>query len=509
MSLPSNPLHYLRRPSWPFWVFLLGLTFWFLGEMILSIHWRIAHDQAPLFYEAYLMRSQGYLPYRDFFDFQMPGTYLCYYLLGWLSGFSDLRIRILDLGLLLTLLGITFFILRPFGLRSAWLASVLFGLNYLQGGPSMALQREYLMLLPVAIAIWMFGEENIPLPWRAFLAGAGFGLAATIKPHAAIGLPAILLGELFLVGFSTWYRILLPVAAGFSLPILIMVGWLGLSGTWSSFWEITRYYWPLYARINGEMRVIHGKERWLFILQQLLRLGGNGIWFLPASLGVVFSWKRSQFSSSLSRRLVSLIALLPAYAIYPAFSGQFFDYHWLPFVYVAVLLAALAMEEKSSYQQYIGLFVLCLAVAIDLRPPAVVLRQLEGKSIAPLGGRVDRLAGFLEARLKPGDTVQPLDWTGGTLHAMLIARARLATPFVFDFYFYHHVSNPYIQSLRRRFLDSLQSHLPRFIIEITAEDKPWVSGTDTSRDFPELRAFLRAHYRILQQKEDYVIYELR
>lgn len=108
MSLPFNPSHNLRRLAWPFWVFLLGLTFWFLGEMILSIHWRIAHDQAPLFYEAYLMRSQGYLPYRDFFDFQMPGTYLCYYLLRWVSGFSDLRIRILDLGLLLTLLGITF-----------------------------------------------------------------------------------------------------------------------------------------------------------------------------------------------------------------------------------------------------------------------------------------------------------------------------------------------------------------------------------------------------------------
>jgi hypothetical protein len=47
------------------------------------------------------------------------------------------------------------------------------------------------------------------------------------------------------------------------------------------------------------------------------------------------------------------------------------------------------------------------------------------------------IASFLERKLKPGDTVQPLDWTGGTLLAMLESHACIATPYVFDFYFYH------------------------------------------------------------------------
>ncbi len=53
----------------------------------------------------------------------------------------------------------------------------------------------------------------------------------------------------------------------------------------------------------------------------------------------------------------------------------------------------------------------------------------------------------------------------------------------------------------------LQAARPRFIIEVTAIDKPWVSGPDTSREFSELREFLDSHYSIEVEKDDYVIYE--
>ena len=106
-------------------------------------------------------------------------------------------------------------------------------------------------------------------------------------------------------------------------------------------------------------------------------------------------------------------------------------------------------------------------------------------------------------------TVQPLVWTGGALLAMLEARAHIATPYVFDFYFYHHVSNPYIQSLRADFMTRLQESRPRFVIEVVSIDKPWVAGPDTSREFPELRNFMRENYVITLFKEDYVIYELK
>ena len=91
---------------------------------------------------------------------------------------------------------------------------------------------------------------------------------------------------------------------------------------------------------------------------------------------------------------------------------------------------------------------------------------------------------------------------------MLETRTSIATPYVFDFYFYHHVSDPYIQSLRVDFVHQLQSSSPRYIIEVTSIDKPWGSGENTTREFPELRAFLNEYYSVTIQKDDYNIYEL-
>lgn len=495
---------------------LLLLTLGLIGEVALSLSWRIAHDQAPLFYEAYLMGREGRLPYRDLFDFQMPGTYVLYFGLGWIGRFRDFSIRLLDVGLLAALAGITFLTWHKWDGKSAWLATLLFGLKYLQGGPSMALQREYLLLLFVSLGVWpAFQEEKAT--WHPWLIGICFGLAATIKPHAAIGLIPVLLSMAFSQArdqhLSLGAALLksgAPILSGFLLPILAVTLWLGLTGALTPFLEIARNYWPLYAQINGEMEILTEAERWLFGLRQIARLGGNGIWMLPAILGFMQGW--SAFSSLPIRRqqILTLAGLTLAYALYPTFSGQFFDYHWLPFLYFISVLASLCLlNTRSMAWQSFSLAVLTLALLLNVRPPVAVLRQLEGKSITPIGGRVDRMAAFLERNLHPGDTVQPLDWTGGALHAMLISRARLATPFVFDFYFYHHVSQPYIQQLRARFLEALQAHPPRFILEVISQDKPWVSGLDTTREFPALREFIRENYRLVQQKEDYLIYERR
>lgn len=104
--------------------------------------------------------------------------------------------------------------------------------------------------------------------------------------------------------------------------------------------------------------------------------------------------------------------------------------------------------------------------------------------------------------------MQPLDWAGGAVHALLLSKARLATRFIYDFHFYHHVSNPYIQNLRREFVRDLEMRRPRFVVEIVGEDKPWVSGTDTTREFPALRSLLARDYRTACQGNGYVIYEL-
>jgi hypothetical protein len=488
---------------------LLGiLALLFIVQAWFSLQWPIAHDEAPLFYEAFLVRSEGRIPYLDIFDFQMPGSFAAYYALGTLSGFNAFGIRILDLLILTTLLVITFFSTQRFGKTSAFAAAILFGLKYLQGGPSMALQREYLFLIFVALAVWI-SMRDILTPKHRFILGLLFGLSAIIKPHAAIGLIPILLFDIAdmikrrkLTLLNAAVGSILPASAGFFIPIMVVIAWLSFNNALTPFLKIAMNYWPLYSQINGLMEITPTAQRIPFLLNQVWRLGGSGLWLLPAMFGVYLNQ---------NKKIVLLASLALCYAIYPALSGQFFQYHYIPFIYFIILLASLSISTFDSRPSAINVYLLFIiffaAVLLDIRPSSAFLRQLEGKPVITSTYRANEIARFLEGNLHEGDTIQPLDWTGGTLLAMLETHTRIATPYVFDFYFYHHVSSPYIQSLRMDFLDRMRIARPRFIIEVTAVDKPWVIGEDTSREFPEFRKFLRENYSIKIQKDDYAIYE--
>jgi hypothetical protein len=491
--------------------FLVLLAALLIAQAAFSLQWPIAHDAAPLFYESFLM-EKGQVPYKDFFDFQMPGSYLFYYLLGIVSNFGPLRIRILDLAILTALLTLTRFAMQRFGTLPAFAAAILFGLKYLEGGPALSLQREYLILVFIALSIGIGVDDSQTFRKRLIL-GLLYGLVFTLKPHAALGLLPFLLFDIAdlrerreLTLQSLTRQIILPTTIGFIIPISLITLWLAFTNSLTPFLDIALNYWKLYSQINGEMVVMPSAERTAYLLNQLWRLGGNGLWLLPAAFGIYLNRNRQTYL------LASLAAI---YALYPALTGQFFPYHYIPFLYIIILIASIALQVESSKLKVttfklqpstFAVIALLLVTLAATRPSQTFIRQLQGKDIAIAADRAAQISTFLEKNLEPGDQVQPLDWTGGSLLAMLENRAPIATSYVFDFYFYHHASNPYIQSLRSDFMNQLQEAKPRFIIEVTAIDKPWVSGEDTSRDFLELRAFLNEYYYVEVEREDYIIY---
>lgn len=503
-------------------IILILLAALLITQAAFSLQWTPTHDEGPLFYEAFLMQN-GAVPYKDFFDFQMPGSFIAYYLLGLASGFGPLRIRILDLAILAAILVITYFAMRRFGKLAAFAAPLLFGLKYLGGGPSLSLQREYLILISISLSILIGVTDSLNFRKRLIL-GLLYGLAATLKPHAALGLVPFLLFDIAdLRGRpefslqSLAKQIILPTAIGFAIPVSLITLYLTITHSLFPFLDIALNYWKLYSQINGEMVVMPSAERTAYLLNQVWRLGGSGWWLIPAGFAVYLN-RKLVLSPSKYRQTYLLASLALCYAIYPALSGQFFPYHYIPFIYTIILVASLALKvegQKSNVKTFdlrlstLALVALLLVTLTTVRPSQTFLRQLEGKSIATSTERSTQIADYLAANLEPGDTVQPLDWTGGTLLAMLETRAPIATSYVFDFYFYHHVSEPYIQSLRADFMNELQTDTPRFIVEVTAIDKPWIAGEDTTREFPELRAFLAEHYSVTIEKEDYIIYERR
>lgn len=52
----------------------------------------------------------------------------------------------------------------------------------------------------------------------------------------------------------------------------------------------------------------------------------------------------------------------------------------------------------------------------------------------------------------------------------------------------------------------MRQESPRFVIEVIT-GKPWVSGIDTTDDFPELRQLLAERYSIAFKGDGYIIHE--
>jgi hypothetical protein len=213
--------------------------------------------------------------------------------------------------------------------------------------------------------------------------------------------------------------------------------------------------------------------------------------------------------------------MMLAFTIYPALSGQFWFYHWLPFTYAAMIAAGACLVPLEGTRGKparikariiaVGLLAVFAARFVAREIPMAGADYQAWREQAPLvvwNGVPDRIAEYLRANLRPGDAVQPLDWNGGAVHGMLLAQADLATRFMYDFHFYHHLDSPYIVKLRREFIEELKSSPPRFMVDII-RDKSRVHGPNTTREFPALTGFIRERYRIAMRDPSFIIYERR
>jgi hypothetical protein len=510
----------------------------FAGMLVASLHWKMQHDAPIMIYIAYLIDRLGRIPYVEIFDMNLPGTYAVHVLLGRVFGYGDLGFRLADLAWLLAIQGVSFAALRSVSRRAAVGAALLFGLAYLGFGPRRSLQREFLLLLPLAGALWAAARPaGLALRWRAVLIGLFCGAAATIKPHAAMGLPVFLWFAHRAEGERTEGRgpALLGAAAGFLMPVCAVLVYLQAVGALAPFWDAAAGYWPLYAEIGQNLSIVSGPERLPYLLKGWLRFGaghyadtpaavwreGRVVWFPAAAVGFAMSQRGGDATQARVGRLLGALALV--FSVYPVLTGKFWGYHWLPFLYFVCGLAGLCLAprptrspapESGRRRLASGAALAVLAVTtltvLDLTAPLRLLAEGRGDSVAlnPRKRRPQEIGAFLRAHLEPGDTVQPLDWTGGAIHGMLLSRAELATSFVYDFHFYHHVDSAYIRVLRARFAREFEASQPRYVIEILGL-KPVVKTEAARSLFPALQAFLDAAYTPVHRGPGFVIYERR
>lgn len=490
---------------------ILGIVLKFSAGVALiaateSLNWRYVHDSPLMIYTGWLV-SQGLVPYRDFFDMNMPANYLVMSAMGQIFGWSDAGFRLFDIICLASINLSTYLWLRNTGKVQALVAPVLFTFSYLGFGPDLSLQREYLALVPFTamVAICTFSRDDISIQGLV-ISGILSGLALMIKPQFLILCLPVLFYTLT-IGKKPFKQIILQRFAlfctGLALIIVTMAIYLVANRALIPFLEIARNYWPLYTHMTGGHEPISGFSRLSYICKSSF-FGLMNLYLPMAILGLIVMRYAHQ-----DRRFMGLIiALLLASLIYPAAGGQFWVYHWIPFFYVSICAfsqTALALQSEGKGKQ-IATTVLILSLLFKSSTLGLGMWNFHEISLHPKHGVPDEIAEFLRSNMRPEDKVQPLDWTAGAIHGMLIARAPLATRFMYDFHFYHHVNSRYIARLRREFIKEFAAAKPRFVVEMIIKDKP--IGANTSQDFPELQKHLEMHYKPVECKLRYRIYEL-
>jgi hypothetical protein len=490
--------------------------------------WRMELDTPLLHYAAFLMDRFHLVPYRDIFETSMPGTFAFHYALGTLFGFGDGAFRMVDWVLFASLSGVTYLFMRRFQATVALWAVVLFGLLYFAEGQMMSLQRDYLGIFPVALALLCLPDRTgSPVPLSRFVVVGGlYGVAALIKPHLVVSFPVVF-GSLLAFRrqahaktFADAMRCGAASLLALVAPIALCLWWLASQGALAAFGDMFFRYLPLHSMINGAQEVLSREARAWYLLRETARFGGYGALVAVAALGLLHAMKSKPVV--LGHLIVQqcLLLCLLAYAIYPALAGKFWPYHFMPLGYFCAVSLAICFriepgssESRRPARVTLSLLLAAAAISVSvsvLLPKYIAAFTAEARAgalaHAPMGGRADAIAAWLRPRLRPGDRVQPLDWTGGAVHGLLLSEARLATRFLYDYHFYHHVTTPYIARLRRSFMDELRASHPRFVIEVLT-NKPWITGLGTTHEFPALRQFLDERYAVAMDAGGYRILE--
>jgi len=503
-----------RRQSWPQSpadiLILLGAGICLAYLLYQSLHWRYRQDTGLMIFFVSLNERYGMLPWRDWFDMNMPGAYVIYRGLVAAFGYSPLGIRIADFLWMASVTGVTLVALRGVAWRVRALGLMTFLFEYLHDAGNLTLQREMLGLLPVSLGLWA-ALSRLSTSRRSLFVGLAFGAAATVKPHLALGLAPTLAWLVAGQGEKLTLRQrisqMAQAACGLAIPIGIAVAIMAALGILGDFFRMLPYL-GLYSQVGGDFRSRLGWNRLRYIAQSEFSFD-FGIGLLFASLAGLAAGLLS-CNRQERRPLALLSALLGTYWLYPATSGQFYAYHWLPLKFFASLLVGWLIHPAISRTNFAQWFYRLIAILLLIQISGAAQGFWEVKdreNFHPAEGRVDEIGGWLATHMQRGDTVQPFDWVGGGVaQAMLTAHARPATRYVYAFHFFHHVSTPYIRALRKDFIRSLYVARPVWIVESRFR-WPYVTGPDTSKKFFLYEKWRDGEYVVVREGESFQIWE--
>lgn len=477
----------------------------------LMLQWPMMREAHFLHYIAYLVNEHDFAPYRDVVETSWFGTFLFHMAIGKVFGYTSTAFRTADIVFLFSLLFLTWQLLRRLDFWLAWVGALSFGLAYLHYGPANTLQRDFVLLLPIVTSLVVAIQTQWTPKLRAILIGVCFGAAFSIKPHAVIGLPIVLALLYSQSGINkSYWRIILNCVSGWLGIISLGILWLWHANGLTAFIDMTLHYLPLYQDLNGAHQMTTSSERW----QNSLHWWKYFLWSWPLSvaIGGLYGWLNTNKQSQQRAMILTLIALTVCYNIYPLVAGKFWDYHWIPYSYFAILsTSVLLLPPKKNSLPWRGLSLgLCLyflqTLSSQYAPWQGLQTQLKRYPDVTVDQKFDEeVVAFIRQHLKKEDKIQIIEQGGPATLYLMKAGAVLATPYPGSFMFLHHVNEPYVQQAQQKFLSLVKQDPPALFMVMTDFTKP--TGINTITEIPGLQDFLQEHYDVIWKHPAFTFWE--
>ena len=161
--------------------FLMLIVFVVYGGFFVSLY-PMHSEGSVLHYLAWMIDVQAAVPYKDVFETAFPGSFLFHMGIGHFFGYEDGAFRFVDSCWLLALMWTTWRIMRRVDPVIAWITALGFGSLYFKSGAGMTLQRDYVGILPVALALLVVLQHQWQVSTHQH-ASLRFGATArTVRP---------------------------------------------------------------------------------------------------------------------------------------------------------------------------------------------------------------------------------------------------------------------------------------------------------------------------------------
>lgn len=487
-----------------------------LGMLATTYGWQYHHDTPLLNFAATMMVEQGWLPYRDIFETTMPATFLFHYAIVAFGLEGNLPFILVGIATLILLGGLGALILAPLTRTGAWVFAPFYVALMLSFGPHSLLQREVLGLVPLALSLWLATRTTLENHSRQQgIIGLLFGIACLIKPQFALGAPIVVMTAAAMANGQNALMIalkgILISVASFTIPLALTAIAMWASGALPRFIFILTEYTPLYIQQTGTHEFIAPELRGQYLWDNMFHFGS--LWpLLPgfAMLVLLLAIKYKQIDRRPRIILTAVIALCITYGLVPIASGQFWPYHYYTFGFFCLLgicgvfvFLNEALLSRAHALACLGLIALTFAT----QAPRFFAYEYIERNADNRAALAHDMQVALIRWLPEGARVQPLDWTSGALHAMMLTRNQLATQFMYNFHFAHHVSHPVIKGLRAELMTELSANPPEGLLVGLKPAR--VHGLDVSYEFPELDAFRDAHYLLVEEDENFQLFRRR